>query len=159
MSVVFVGLGSNLDNPVAQVNKAIDRIKTHSALSVNRVSSLYRSAPWGVLDQGDFINAAICFTTELSPQDLLKELQAIERIHKRKRLQRFGPRTLDLDILLFGDLEIDSPELTIPHLYLMERDFVVYPLLEIAPELVLPNGLTIQQVMCHCPRGRLEKIT
>lgn len=159
MSQVYLGLGSNQDDPITQIKQAICQLSSHSQLSVRRVSSLYRSAPWGVVDQAEFVNACVELKTDLSPEQLLQALQFIEKKHKRVRGLRWGPRTLDLDILLFDQLRLNSPELTIPHLYLIERDFVVYPLAEIAPNLILPNGLSIAEVMERCPRGQLEQIS
>ncbi len=158
MSEVYIGLGSNLDQPLLQIQSALTHLSEHRDLTLNQVSSLYQSKPWGVSEQGDFINAVAKLETKLSPAELLHLLQVIEKKHNRVRTEKWGPRTLDLDILLFDQLELKSPKLTVPHLYLTEREFVVYPLAEIAPDLVLPSGETIAAIAARCQRRGLLKL-
>jgi len=136
----WIGLGSNLDNPrrhVAQALVELDRLPLTRRLAASR---LYASRPLGPQDQPDFINAVALLETRLSPLALLDQLQALEQRHRRVRARRWGPRTLDLDLLLFDDSVLALPRLVVPHPELRQRAFVVMPLLELAPQLVLPNG-------------------
>jgi len=135
----FVGLGSNLDGPERQVLDGIGELATLPNTRLLVSSSLYRSAPVGYRDQPDFINAVACLETVLSPRALLDALLAIERKHGRMRTHLNAPRTLDLDIALYGDLVIHEAGLTIPHPRMHERAFVVVPLVEIAPECIVPG--------------------
>ncbi len=140
-SIVYVGLGSNLDNPVYQVEQALRTLDTLPATDLKTHSTLYRSTPLGQQNQPDYINAVAVLQTELPPLALLDELQVIENKQGRVRnAQRWGPRTLDLDMLLYDQKQLQSPRLTLPHPGLYERAFVLYPLYECAPDLVLPNG-------------------
>ncbi|MFT5068508.1 MAG: 2-amino-4-hydroxy-6-hydroxymethyldihydropteridine diphosphokinase, partial [Candidatus Paceibacteria bacterium] len=114
-------------------------------------SKLYLSKPVGPQDQDNFVNAVALIITELEPLSLLDELQTIEQQHQRVRERHWGPRTLDLDLLLFGEQSIQHPRLTVPHAQLSRRDFVVGPLLELCPELVLPSGTQLQELLQQCP--------
>ncbi|MGD8568354.1 MAG: 2-amino-4-hydroxy-6-hydroxymethyldihydropteridine diphosphokinase [Gammaproteobacteria bacterium] len=159
MTVAYIGLGSNLDDPRHQVRSACVELAAVGNLQFIAVSSLYRSAPLGPTDQPDYVNAVAEIATSLTAQALLDVLQHIENSHGRQRGEvRWGPRTLDLDILLFGEKIINSDRLTIPHPGLYERPFVLYPLQEIAPALVVPGRGPLTQLIQSCPRGRLEKI-
>jgi 2-amino-4-hydroxy-6-hydroxymethyldihydropteridine diphosphokinase len=109
------------------------------------------SKPVGPQDQDNFVNAVALIITELEPLSLLDELQTIEQQHQRVRERHWGPRTLDLDLLLFGEQSIQHPRLTVPHAQLSRRDFVVGPLLELCPELVLPSGTQLQELLQQCP--------
>lgn len=152
MKTVYIGLGSNLDNPVMQIHEAVDRLRDILGVTIIKLSSLYRSQPMGPKDQPDFINAVAEIETNLSAEELLIFLQRIEAAQKRIRSgKRWGPRTIDLDILLFGDDEIDTRHLQIPHPGLSQREFVVYPLAEIASELRLPSGEKIADLKAQCP--------
>jgi len=148
---VYIGLGSNLDNPKDHVKRALEELKQlpHSHLLL--ASKLYLSKPVGPQDQDDFVNAVALLVTELDPLALLDELQSIEQRHQRVRERHWGPRTLDLDLLLFGDQTIQNSRLTVPHVELGNRDFVVGPLFELCPELTLPNGTKLQQLLQQCP--------
>lgn len=139
----FIGLGSNLDDPVGQVVSACEALKQLPDSQLVAVSSLYSSKPVGPQDQPDFINAIAVLDTALSPEALLDQLQQQEQQQGRVRLRHWGERTLDLDILLYGDRIIDTERLIIPHKELTQRSFVVIPMLEIAPELTLPDGQNI----------------
>ncbi len=145
MTVVsaYVGLGSNLESPRQQIASALAALGALPGTSMQRCSSLYRSAPVGYAAQPDFVNAVACLNTALSPRELLDALLAIEGEHGRTRGVRNGPRTLDLDLLLHGDASIDEAGLQVPHPRLTERAFVVVPLAEIAPALVLADGRTV----------------
>lgn len=141
MKTVYIGLGSNLAEPREQLKAALLSLARLPHSDLTLVSSFYGSSPvGGPPDQPDYTNACACINTRLSPETLLDQLQAIERQHGRVRTVRWGPRTLDLDILLFGEYELNTERLSIPHPRLTERAFVLVPLLEIAPDLCLPNG-------------------
>jgi 2-amino-4-hydroxy-6-hydroxymethyldihydropteridine diphosphokinase len=135
VTVAYVGIGSNLDGPRSQVLAAFEELGQLPHTHVVKRSSLYRSAPVGYAAQPDFVNAVARLETGLAAERLLAELQAIEARHGRRRGFRDAPRTLDLDILLYGELALRTPELEIPHPRMHERAFVLEPLLEIAPEL------------------------
>lgn len=155
----WIGLGSNLDDPVAQVSSALDELRGLPGCTLAAQSSLYRSDPVGPAGQPDYINAVAALDTTLEPEALLDALQAIEQIHQRVRKIHWGPRTLDLDLLLYGDQVISTPRLTVPHAFMIERNFVLWPLAELAPELFLPDGRSLNDILEHCPMGTLEKIS
>jgi 2-amino-4-hydroxy-6-hydroxymethyldihydropteridine diphosphokinase len=138
-STVFVALGSNLDNPVLQVQTALREIDEIPEAALVKISSFYETTPVGVIDQPGFINAVAQVETLLSPHALLAALMAIEQRHGRERREKNGPRTLDLDILIFNEWRLDEETLTIPHPRMHERAFVILPLLEIAPEIYIPG--------------------
>jgi 2-amino-4-hydroxy-6-hydroxymethyldihydropteridine diphosphokinase len=139
MSVLaYIAIGSNLLNPLDQVITAFDEIGRMPRSVLIKKSSCYSSLPSGYKDQPDYINAVVLIETELSPYELLSELQTIEHLHKRERSFPNAPRTLDLDILLFGDIRLNSPELTIPHPRMHERAFVIFPLQEIDGNISIP---------------------
>lgn len=141
MTVVYIGLGSNLNDPEQQLHDAIDRLQQLPDSRLIIASSFFITKPEGFLDQPDFMNAAACLETTLAPQDLLQALQEIEKSQGRVRgLEKNGPRTLDLDLLLYGSQVIAEPGLIVPHPRMQQRTFVLIPLLEIAPELRLPDG-------------------
>ena len=157
---VYIGLGSNLDEPQQQVTVAIEQLQDIPHTEPRQISSLYRSRPMGPQDQPDYVNAVAMLKTSLDALALLDALQAIEASHDRKRDgQRWGPRTLDLDILLYGDEIINLPRLNVPHPGLHERAFVLYPLYEIKPDLVIPTRGKLSDLLADCPSEGLEKIT
>lgn len=135
---VFIGLGSNLGDRLANLERAVEALQSRG-IEVRRVSSVYETDPVGP-PQPDFLNAVCEIWTELAPRDLLAELKAIEEEVGRRRKERWGPREIDLDLLLYGDLQVDEPGLTVPHRELTRRDFVLVPLLELDPNLELPSG-------------------
>jgi 2-amino-4-hydroxy-6-hydroxymethyldihydropteridine diphosphokinase len=136
MTIVYIGLGSNLADPCAQVENGLRALAGLADTHLLRRSRLYRSAPWGRADQPEFVNAVAQLDTMLAPQVLLDALLAIERAAGRERdATRWGPRVLDLDIIVYGDLVLDTPGLHLPHPHLHERVFVLMPLSEIAPAL------------------------
>jgi 2-amino-4-hydroxy-6-hydroxymethyldihydropteridine diphosphokinase len=156
-TLCYIALGSNLGDPVRQARTAIALLSGMPELSLQAVSSLYRSAPMGPQDQPDYINAVIALETSLTPLALLDLLQKIELEHGRERKdERWGPRTLDLDILLYGQEIINNPRLTVPHYGMKLREFVIYPLLEIAPQLMLPCGSSLLSLAAQCDRNGLE---
>jgi 2-amino-4-hydroxy-6-hydroxymethyldihydropteridine diphosphokinase len=155
---VFIGLGSNLDKPQEQIETAINDIKLISAVEFVASSSLYRSPPMGPQDQPDYINAVIAVETKLTPHDLLDKLQAIEQQHGRVRQRHWGERTLDLDLLVYGDTIINDERLVVPHPGIAERAFVIYPLAEIDKEFIIPLLGTAEQIAIKCPLDGLEKM-
>ncbi len=138
-SLAMIGLGSNLDFPLEQIRRAVGEIGGLPECRVCAVSSMYESAPIGGVEQPVFINAVAQIETSLSPQALMANLLDIERAHHRVRVARNGSRTLDLDILVFGDQCIDEPSLVIPHAAMHQRAFVLLPLIELNPELTIPG--------------------
>jgi 2-amino-4-hydroxy-6-hydroxymethyldihydropteridine diphosphokinase len=140
MAVVYLGLGSNLDDRTQHLVRACAVLHHHPAVEVVAVSSLYRTAPVGVTDQPWFLNAVAQLHTTLRPAALLAVTQATERRLGRVSTRRWGPRCIDLDILLYDGVEAHTPYLTIPHPRLHERAFVLEPLAELAPDLRLPTG-------------------
>lgn len=159
MARVYIGLGSNLAEPVQQLKAALTAIDRLPRCRLAAVSSLYASDPLGPPDQPRYVNAAAGLDCELTPLELLDALQAIEREQGRERkAERWGPRTLDLDILLFGDLQLDEERLTVPHYHMHARAFVLYPLAEIAADLHLPDGRPLQALLDACPVAGLERL-
>ena len=150
MSVVaYIGLGSNLGDPRQQLIAATEKISLLPETSLTKLSSWYRSHPLGPPGQPDYLNAVAEIRTALSPEDLLMALQSIESSQGRTREEHWGPRTLDLDILLYGDLVLASQDLTIPHPELTRRNFVIYPLAELNPSLQLPDGQPIAKLLAN----------
>ena len=147
MSRALIGLGSNLDNPRDQVVDALQELSETDGIRLLARSSLYLSEPLGPQDQPDFINAAAAIETTLEPLSLLEVLQAIEQRHGRKRERHWGPRTLDLDLLLYDDEQIRHPDLIVPHPAIAERSFVLLPLQEIAPGLVIPGLGSVESLL------------
>tara|TARA_Y100001935_G_scaffold255628_1_gene270171 strand:- start:11471 stop:11986 length:516 start_codon:yes stop_codon:yes gene_type:complete len=149
-SDVFIGLGSNLENPKKQIETAIIEIECLAEISLLSQSSQYITYPMGPSDQPNFLNAVIKISTKLSPSRLLDFLQNLEIKHKRIKGQHWGPRTLDLDILLFGDKVIKESYLRIPHPMMHERIFVLKPLLQIAPDVVIPGKGPAKNYLKFC---------
>jgi len=135
----YIGLGSNLGDPVHELREALAALDVAPSTTVISCSSFYRTAPVGYLDQPDFVNAVVRLRTGLEPEALLQVLLAQEQHRGRQRTVRNGPRTLDLDLLLFDDVRTDTAELTLPHPRMHERAFVLMPLVEIAPEIAIPG--------------------
>lgn len=156
---VFIGLGSNLDEPISQIAaalKAIDSLPQSANLECSR---LYRNPPMGPADQPDYINAVAGLDTSLKPTTLLDLLQQIELEQGRVRSgAHWGPRVIDLDILLYGNLRLDSKRLTLPHPGLCKRVFVLSPLFEIAPALVLPSGDRVADLVRGVDSASLQRI-
>ncbi len=133
MTRAYIGVGSNLDDPAHQVRSAIEALRALG--EVPAVSSLYRTAPWGKTDQPEFVNAVVALNTKLRPRQLLHALKWLEsELGRAENSERWGPRRIDFDILVFGDEEIDDGDLVIPHPRLHERAFALVPLAEIAPQ-------------------------
>lgn len=147
----YIGLGSNLQDPESHLQNAFDDLAALPHTRLVARSSLYRSAPVGYTDQPDFINAVAQISTDLAPEPLLDALLAIERRHGRRRDFPNSPRTLDLDLLLYGDSILATERLTVPHPRMGERAFVLLPLHELAPQLMIPGlGLVSEKAaQCH----------
>ncbi|MCG0239189.1 MAG: 2-amino-4-hydroxy-6-hydroxymethyldihydropteridine diphosphokinase [Firmicutes bacterium] len=138
--IAYLGLGSNLGDRLANLVAGVRLLSGAADIALVAVSSVYETAPWGLTDQPAFLNAVCAVRTALPPEALLRRCLEVEKALGRVRTVRWGPRTLDIDLLLYGDLTLQEPHLTLPHPRLTERAFVVIPLLEIAPDLTLPGG-------------------
>lgn len=159
MSIAYVGLGSNLGEPVQQIQSALAALAQLERCQLLAASSLYRSAPLNNMAQPDYVNAVAKMRSDLSAHELLNALHQIEHAHGRVRGEHWGARYLDLDLLLFEALQQHDAKLTLPHPGLTQREFVVFPLLEIAPDLVLPDGTVLQHLapsLAHKPLERLH---
>lgn len=157
MAIAYIALGSNLHTPLEQLKRALNALAQLPQTQLMAVSSFYRSKPLGPQDQPDYLNAAVEISTALSPLALLDELQRIENEQGRVRLRRWGERTLDLDILLYGDEIIQTERLTVPHYDMHNREFVIVPLAEIAPNLILPNGQKLAELADRFTVHQMEK--
>ncbi|HCH7900131.1 TPA: 2-amino-4-hydroxy-6-hydroxymethyldihydropteridine diphosphokinase [Klebsiella oxytoca] len=148
MTLAYIAIGSNLASPLEQVNAAVNALAEIPDSRVISVSSFYRTPPLGPQDQPDYLNAAVALETSLAPEALLDYTQRIEQQQGRTRkAERWGPRTLDLDIMLFGEQVLNTPRLTVPHYDMKNRGFMLWPLFEIAPELRFPDGLALRDVL------------
>ena len=145
----FVGIGANLGNRLETIEACLIVLDDADGIAVSDVSGVYETAPWGGVDQPPYLNAVARLTTTRSPRGLLQECQATEAAFGRDRAeeQRWGPRVLDLDVLLYGDLVLDEPDLVVPHPRLTERAFVLVPLLEVFPGGELPDGTRITRLL------------
>lgn len=148
MTRVYLALGSNLANPLHQVQSALDALAVIPQTRLIATSSFYRTPPYGPANQPDYLNAAVALETTLSPEGLLDNTQRIELEQGRVRQNhRWGPRTLDIDIMLFGNLTLSSSRLTIPHYDISNRAFMLVPLVEIAPTLHFPDGTSAAEML------------
>jgi len=146
--IAWLGLGSNLQDPLAQIEQALGRLGKTDGLHILRKSSFYRTPPWGDEQQGDFVNAVVELRTSLEPVPLLHQLQAIEHVMGRQRNdRRWGPRLIDLDLLLYGDLRFHSHELDIPHPRMHERAFVLLPMYELDDSVEIPGHGEVGQLL------------
>ena len=145
MTLAYIAIGSNLASPLEQVNAAVQALGEIPQSRIVAVSSFYRTPPLGPQDQPDYLNAAVVLDTALDAETLLDNTQRIELQQGRvRKAERWGPRTLDLDIMLFGDAIINSERLTVPHYDMKNRGFMLWPLFEIAPQLHFPDGLALR---------------
>lgn len=157
---VYIGLGSNLAEPRQQLESALKALQQLPCTTLAGVSPLYASDPLGPADQPRYVNAVAALDTALEPLALLDALQTIELEQGRVRKdERWGPRTLDLDILLFGDRLIDEPRLRVPHYHMHARAFVLYPLADLDPALALPDGRKLADLLAACPFTGLERLS
>lgn len=157
MADAYLGLGSNLGDREAMLRAAIAALDATPGVRVTAVSSLYETPPWGPVPQGPYLNACVALDTTLSPRELLRLCLAIERDHGRERAVRWGPRTLDIDLLLYGDETIDEEGLMVPHPRMTERAFVLVPLAEIAPELAI-GGRSIAESLKALDTSEIVRI-
>lgn len=157
MAVAYIALGSNLGEPQQQL---VDAVKALRALDPNAaVSPFYGSKPLGPQDQPDYVNAVLKLETALSPLALLDELQRIENAQGRVRQRRWGERTLDLDLLLYDQQQIHSERLTVPHYDMHNREFVIVPLYDLSPELILPQGVALAELYQRFQQHQMVRIS
>lgn len=154
----YIGLGSNLDGPRQRVELALEALDRLPLTRLTARSPLYASKPVGPQDQPDFVNAVACLATRLSPLALLDQLQALEQAQRRRRLRHWGPRTLDLDLLLFDDRRLDLPRLKVPHPAMHERAFVLLPLADIAPQTML-GGIRLDRLAARLEHDGLHRLS
>jgi len=158
MTLAYVGLGANLGEPRRQLQAAIEELTGLPDTQLVLVSGLYRSKPLGDVDQPEFLNAVAQLDTGLSPEALLDRLQEIENRHGRERPFPGAPRTLDLDLLLYGSQSIDSARLTVPHPRMHERAFVLEPLIGIAPDIAVPGRGAARELLAACQGQNVARI-
>jgi len=157
----YIGIGSNLDNPLSQVKSAIQALQVDDGIVINSVSGIYQSKPLKIegtfadVKQDDYINAVAHISTDYTADALLGVLQELEKEHKRVKEYHWGPRTLDLDILLYDELILETDTLTIPHKELANRDFVLYPLKDINPDLIMPKHGKLQDILLNFSKDNL----
>ncbi|WP_312317392.1 2-amino-4-hydroxy-6-hydroxymethyldihydropteridine diphosphokinase [Atlantibacter hermannii] len=150
MTRVYIAIGSNLASPLEQVNAALAALAEIPDSQIVAVSPFYRTPPLGPPDQPDYLNAAVALDTDLAPETLLDHTQRIELQQGRERkAHRWGPRTLDLDIMLFGDRQIATPRLTVPHYDMKNRAFMLLPLVHIAPDVCFPDGVKVADILAN----------
>lgn len=155
---VYLALGSNLADPLHQVQSALNALAAIPDTTLVATSSLYRTPPYGPPDQPDFLNAAVALDTRLDAESLLNHTQRIELEQGRvRKAHRWGPRTLDLDIMLFGEQTLSTPRLTVPHYDMLNRAFMLLPLLEIAPALCLPDGTRLADILARLDTGAISR--
>lgn len=155
----YIGLGSNLSDPHAQVSTALLELNAIVDTHLLEASSLYSSKPMGPSEQPDYVNAVAKVSTCLDPERLLSELQKIEQMHRRQRKdQHWGPRTLDLDIILYSDVQMDTEMLQIPHYGAAEREFVLIPLQELQEDLIIPGKGAVEELIKQLPVYELIKL-
>ena len=160
MSTAWVALGSNLDNPAGQVAQALAALRAIPDTELVACSRMYRSAPWGLTGQPDFINAVVRLRTGLSASQMLAHMQAIETAQGRDRSgPRWGPRTLDLDLLMFDQLQVQGADLVLPHPRIAERAFVLLPLAELSPQLDIPGQGRVDQLLAAVDRGECHPLS
>ncbi|ABE56449.1 2-amino-4-hydroxy-6-hydroxymethyldihydropteridine pyrophosphokinase [Shewanella denitrificans OS217] len=156
MALVYIALGANLDEPLQQLNHASKALAKLAEGDSLKLSPFYRSVPMGDIPQAEYFNAVASLRTSLSPIALLDALQAIELAQGRQRLVRWGPRTLDLDLLLYDNLCLDTDRLILPHYGMKQRSFVLVPLFDIAPELTLPCQTPLRELITPAMRDELQ---
>lgn len=158
MTRVYIAIGSNLASPLEQVNAALAALAQIPESRIVAVSPFYRTPPLGPQDQPDYLNAAVALETTLAPEALLDHTQRIELQQGRERkAHRWGPRTLDLDIMLYGDRQIATPRLTVPHYDMKNRAFMLLPLAQIGPDLRFPDGDTLSDILAKLDRSGISR--
>ncbi len=159
MNLAWIGLGSNLSRPRSQLERAFEALSSLPGTRLAARSALYASPPMGPPDQPDYLNAVARLETDLEPLALLDALQAIERAQGRVRTRRWGPRTLDLDLLLYDEKVMETPRLILPHPGIADRDFVLLPLLEVDPELEIPGLGRARALLARCARRTARRLS
>ena len=159
MTRAYLGLGSNQGDRVALLNAALERLEASGRVRVTKRSSLYETAPVGLTEQPRFVNLAAEVETDLDPLDLLELVLAAERDLGRVRTKRWGPRTVDIDILMYDDVQVDTPVLAIPHPEMTRRRFVLEPLLEVAPDAALPDGRRLASFLPEVRDQDVQKVS
>lgn len=154
---VYLGLGGNIGEPAAAMAESLRLLNARDDVAVEAVSSLYRTPPWGMTDQPDFLNCVAALETSLSARALLQACLDTERLLKRVRAERWGPRVIDIDVLLYGDQRIDEEGLQVPHPRMLQRAFVLAPLAEIAPDLDL-DGETVAQLLAAIDQQGIARL-
>lgn len=155
----WLGLGSNLHQPEAQIREALRRLDATTDIELLRKSSLFRTPPWGDEKQDDFINAVAQIETSLEPAALLNDIQMIESLMGRQRGdRRWGPRLIDIDLLLFGNLQVQTAKLVVPHPRMHERAFVLVPLVELEPDLVIPGHGRVDELLQQIDTSGIERL-
>lgn len=150
--IVYLGLGSNIGNRAEYLSEAVDAIRKLDACTVKQISSIYETEPWGDMDQPDFLNQVVEVETQLGPRGILSECKKIEKTLGRKNGKTGEPRTIDIDLLLYGDRIVEETGVQVPHPRIRMRRFVLVPLKEIAPDVTIPgSGRTIREVLEACP--------
>ncbi|CAJ0991324.1 2-amino-4-hydroxy-6-hydroxymethyldihydropteridine diphosphokinase [Pantoea sp. Nvir] len=158
MTRVYLALGSNLADPLYQVNTALMALDELPNTIRVATSSFYRTRPYGPIDQPDYLNAVVALDTQLTPETLLNHIQCIELNHGRiRKAERWAPRTLDIDILLFGQLCISTPRLIVPHYDICNRPFVLVPLLEITPDVTLPDNRSLRSFLTNLEVNNIQR--
>jgi len=159
MTDSFIGLGANIDSPVAQLQRAVSALASTPGIQLIAVSRAYESAPMGPQDQPDFVNACAHIRTSMSAIDLLRTLKVIEQNQGRVKTRRWGERCIDLDLLLHGDCSMATPELALPHPGIPKREFVLTPLIELVGEdFRMPDGRYIAKLRADCPPSTLRPL-
>lgn len=158
MAAVFLGLGSNIGSREGNIRRALNILARHPKIRISRISSLYETAPIGYTDQPDFINAVVSIETDLPPEQLLDTILQIEKEMGRVRDIHWGPRIIDIDILIYDEKSINTHQLVIPHPRMIERKFVMAPLAEIAPNLRLHNGKTPGEMMADLNNQHVRRL-
>ena len=156
-TTAYIGLGGNLGDVAQNMREAIRLLNSNNEIAVESVSSVYKTPPWGITDQAWFLNACAGIRTSMNPRQLLETCQSIEKELKRERHVRWGPRTIDLDILAFGSLEIREEGLEVPHPRTTERAFVLKPLADIAPDIIL-NGKKVSKWLDEADQSEIERV-
>lgn len=155
--IVYLALGTNLGNRAANLKEAIAALSPQ--MEVKARSKVYETPPWGYAEQAKFLNQVVKVQTYVAPEPLLKHLKRLEVALGRKPTFQYGPRKIDMDILFYDDLILETPALTIPHPHVHERGFVLLPLMDIAPELVHPvQGKTIRDLLANCDLGGIVQV-
>lgn len=153
---IFLALGSNLNDPIKQIQSGLKALG--NLLNKLECANWYRSKPLGPQNQPDFVNTVVKGLSSLSPQELLKECQRIENEHQRVKTEHWGPRTLDIDILYYGQVRVSTEELTIPHPEILQRSFVVIPLMDLMPSGITPIGDQIDRTRYDlCSLSRIDQ--